>query len=315
MAHNIYDNRMFCVGKAWHDVGVRVDKEVNSAEAIKLARLDYEVKKVTLYANIDGKMIDSEVYGTLNASNNKVLGTVTDRYKIVQNVDAFSFFDDVVKNGEAFYHSAGALGNGERIWLLAKLPKSMLIFKDIDVVDKYLILVNNHDGKGSLYMYFTPIRVVCQNTLNASWHNKENMISIKHVGDIKGKVERAREAMGFALDFYTEFEDNAKKMVNKTLTKDEAEKYFDRVLEIKEDDTDLSTQIENTRDRLKSLYVNGTGNNIDGVKNTLWAGYNAVTEYADYHKTTRGDRVNSILFGSGAVMKRKAYDEACLMVK
>lgn len=316
MAHNIYDGKMFVVGKAWHDEGVRVDKELNSADAIRLAKLDYKIVKTPLYANVDGKNIPADVYGTLNTENNKILGTVTDRYKIVQNVHAFDFFDDIVRSGEAFYHSAGALGNGERIWILAKLPKDLIVFGD-DVVEKYLLLTNSHDGKKSLLMYFTPIRVVCQNTLMASMSGvRTNEISIRHTGNIKGKVEEARRALGLALTFYDEFEVTVKALADYKFTDQKSvDNYFDDVLGI-DGEKELSTQITNTKSRLQHLFEHGEGNQLSGIKNSLWAGYNAVTQYADYDKTFRGDnRTESILFGSSANMKRKAYEKAVELVK
>jgi len=310
---NIYENRMFAVGKAWHDKGIRVDKEVTSAEAIKLAKLDYEIKKVDLFTK-EGVKAEGFL-GNMNTQNNKVLGIVSDRYKIVQNVEAFSFFDNIVKSGEAFYHSAGALGNGERIWLLAKLPQNLMVFKDIDIVEKYLLLTNCHDGKGSLLMYFTPIRVVCQNTLIASYKDSKDGISIRHMGDIKTKTDGARIALGLALDFYKDFDKQALSMVNTNMNIEGAREYFNRVCNINEAEKELSTQAENTRSRLLQLFREGKGNSIDGVKDTVWAGYNAVTEYADHYKTVRADRTESLLFGSGADLKRKAYDEALVLVK
>jgi len=314
MSHNIYENRMFCVGEAWHRVGTRVDTEVTSKQAMELAHLDYEMKLSPLYVKENGVEIKSDNFGVLNTSNNKVVGTVTERYKIVQNIEAFDFFDNIVKSDEAFYHSAGALGNGERIWLLAKLPKNIMIFKDIDVVEKYLLLVNNHDGNASLQVYFTPVRVVCQNTLIASMKQKENAISIKHTGDINSKMKEARIALGFALDFYKTFEEDGLKMVNTSLSLDNAEIYFNKVLKIDEEKNELTTQLTNTRQTLLSLFRNGKGNNIDGIKDTVWAGYNAVTEYSDFHKTFRGNRTESILFGSSAELKKRAYKEALALI-
>lgn len=314
MAHNIYENRMFCVGKAWHDIGVRIEQEVNSEEAIKLAGLDYEVMKVPLYADVSGNKISAEVFGTLNKANNKILGTVTEKYKIVQNIKAFEFFDEVIKSKEAFYHSAGALGNGERIWILAKLPKNLLVFKD-DIVEQYLLFTNSHDGTSAVKMYFTPIRVVCQNTLIASYKDQKEGISIRHIGNIKDKVEEARRLLGLALDFYKDFEIVTQKFINTNMTEQGFERYAFKVLDIKENE-EKSTNLENTIGRLSSLFRNGKGNNVDGIRNTLWAGYNAITEYADHYKTTRGNnRINSILFDSGANMKRKAYEEALIISK
>jgi phage/plasmid-like protein (TIGR03299 family) len=306
---------MFSVREAWHNIGVRVEKEVTAKEAIELAKLDYNIIKLPLYVNHNNEFIKSEeFYGNFNSANNKLLGTVTDRYKIVQNTEAFEFFDSVVKSGEAIYHSAGALGNGERVWILAKLPKNILLFKD-DIVEQYLLLTNSHDGKGSLLMYFTPIRVVCQNTLLASYKDAKDGISIRHTGNIKDKIDEARRILGLAIDFYKIFETDIGKMAEKKLTLSEANQYFNRVLEIK-DENEISTQLTNTKDALHYLFRNGKGNTSEEVKDTVWAGYNAVTEFADHFKTFRKDnRVKSILFGSSAVLKQRAFTEALTLVK
>jgi len=314
MAHNIYEQRMFCVGKAWHDIGVRVEHELQSAEAIKVAGLDYEVTKVPLYANINGHTTFTDVFGTLNNANNKVLGAVTKQYQIVQNSKAFEFFDEVVKSGEAIYHSAGALGDGEKIWILAKLPSNMLVFKD-DIVEKFLLFTNSHDGTSAVKMYFTPIRVVCQNTLIASYKDARDGISIRHTGDIKAKVEEARKALGLALDFYKDFEVTAQKFLSIKMDDDRFLEYTNRVLKVN-DVGEQSTRLVNTISTLTHLFHNGKGNNVDGVRNTLWAGYNAFTDFADHYKSTRvGNEVKSILFGSGATMKQRAFSEALALTK
>lgn len=315
MAHNILKDKMVCVGTAWHDVGTRVEKEMTAAEAIRLAKLDYQVIKMPMSAQSSEGNIESEFFGTVNTENKAVLGIVTDRYQIMQNVEAFGFFDSVVKTGEAFYHSAGALGKGERIWILAKLPKNILVYKDIDTVEQYLLLTNSHDGSSALMMYFTPIRVVCQNTLILSLGNKSEGISIRHTLNMQDKVNEARRALGLAVDFYANFEEVAKKMVATPMDTAKAGRYYEGLLKINEEDK-TSTQKKNTYDELIQLFHTGKGNDVPGVKDTVWAGYNAVTEYADFHKTVRGDnRVQSILFGSGAELKRRAFQEAMAIAK
>ena len=164
-------------------------------------------------------------------------------------------------------------------------------------------------------MYFTPIRVVCQNTLNISLRDKGEGIAIRHSGDIKSKVESARQALGLALDFYTDLEANFKAFADRKLNKDEVEKYFDIVLEIKENADDNSTHKINARETIKSLSENGKGTDISGVKGSLWGAYNAITEYADHYKTVRGNRTDSILFGSSADLKKRAFNEALVLVK
>ena len=227
MSHNINENRMFCVGKAWHNVGVRVENAVTSREAIELARLDYQVKLTDIYVKTEqGEIIVDGKKATIRTDNNQVLGVVGNRYNIVQNIEAFEFFDSVVKTGEAIYHSAGALGNGERIWILAKLPNDIIVF-DRDIVNKYLLLTNSHDGASALKMYFTPIRVVCQNTLNASLTHAKDGISIRHTASVKSKIEEARRILGLALNFYEKFESNVKLLATRNMTSQEIDEYFD----------------------------------------------------------------------------------------
>jgi phage/plasmid-like protein (TIGR03299 family) len=312
MAHNIYDGRMVCVGEAWHKEGVRVDTELTAFDAITKARLNYSVQKVKLFAEVNGQKVEAPFFGTMNMDNSAILGAVTDRYQIVQNVEAFDFFDSVVKSGEAIYHSAGALGLGERIWILAKLPKDILLFKD-EIIEQYLLLTNAHNREHSLLMYFTPIRVVCQNTLNASMKDRKNGIALRHIGDMKSKINEARQALGFALDFYKEFDIYAHKMLDTKVSEGQQREYFNRVLDIK-DEEKASTRARNIRDTLNHLSVFGKGQ--EAVKGTLYASYNAVTEYADYYKSFhKGTRTESILFGSSANMKDRAFQEAVVLVK
>ena len=198
MSHNINEERVFTVGTAWHGLGTVVKEAVTAEQAIQLAKLAYEVEHQPIFTN--NEQIDSHV-AIVRKDNKAVLGITTPKYKIIQNTEAFSFFDTVVGEGQAIYHSAGALGKGERIWILAKLPNNIVINQD-DVVEKYLCLTTTHDGKNSLKAFFTPIRVVCQNTLNMSMINAKNGISIRHSGNIKDKVEEAREILGLKKSDY-----------------------------------------------------------------------------------------------------------------
>jgi phage/plasmid-like protein (TIGR03299 family) len=318
MAHNINQNRMFCVGKAWHEIGVRVDKEQIASEAIKLANLDYKVEQRPLFIPANGDNLKvNDFVAICRQDDNSVLGITSPKYEIVQNVEAFGFFDTVVGEGQAVYHSAGALGQGERIWILAKLPNDIIINAD-DKVEKYLCLTNSHDGKSSLRMYFTPVRVVCQNTLNQSMGDAKHGIAIKHSGQIKNKIEEARKVLGISINYYQQFEKMVKQFEEKPLTYNEVNKYFDNVLAIKED-SETSTRKNNIKDELLSLFENGKGQKL-GNRNSLWKGYNAVTEYVDYFRTVKNiekdnsNKLASIWFGSGAKLKEKAYDEAVALI-
>lgn len=314
MAHNINEGRMMYVGeRPWHGIGVELKKPATAMEAIKASRLDYQVVTQEL-KTVQGIQVFDKV-ATVRTDTKTVLGVVGNNYTIVPNTEAFGFFDTLVGEGQAIYHTAGALGKGERIWILAKLPKDLVIVKD-DVVEKYLILTNSHDGKSSLQMYFSPVRVVCQNTLIASMGDAKNGISIRHVGNIKSKVDEARRVLGIAVKYYEDFGDIAKALTEFKMDLKKTTGYFNSLIfrgnEKKEED---SARLKNQRDELISLFEGGAGNRIQSIRHTAWTAYNAVTEYVDHHKTVKGlkedptNRLKNIWFGTGADLKSRAYDE------
>jgi len=317
VSHNLCNNTMMYVGKEpWHGLGVKLNDPVTSEEAIKFAGLDYEVALhpiMTDFRVIDGMM------ATARADNNEVFGVVSNRYKIIQNRDAFSFFDNVVGEKRAIYHTAGALGKGERIWMLAKLPNDLFVTKE-DRVEKYLCLTNTHDGKSSLKMYFTPVRVVCQNTLTLSLTDSMDGISIRHSGDIKSKVEEAQRVLGIAVEFYKEFGEKAERFRRYNMNLDDAETFFKFMVFGSKDEDVEDTQKMDKKLQLLNLFENGQGNKLEGVRHTAWAGYNAVTEFVDHHSTIRGvkndptNRLKNIWFGTGAKFKRLAFDTLSEMV-
>ena len=316
MSHNINEGRIFYVGeKPWHGIGTELAEPATSAEAIQAAQLDYEVEtKPIQVAEKNGPFI-TDKFATVRKDTGDPLGIVGKSYRIIQNVDAFNFFDDVVGDGKAIYHTAGALGLGERIWILAKLPDVMQVAKD-DVVDKYLCLTNSHDGTSALKMYFTPIRVVCQNTLSASLMHASDGISIRHIGNVQSKVAEAQRALGLAVTFYAELAEVSKIFVNRKLKVNEADNYFKSILFGKRDEEQVSSTLKNQRNDLLTLFERGKGNDLPEVRHSVWAAYNAVTEYVDHHKTVRGSkedstkRLSNIWFGGGARLKEKAFNRA-----
>ena len=321
MGHNINENsRVFTVGRSWHGLGTVVETEQTAKEAIKLARLDYNVNMTDLFA---GERLSELIKvptqrAIIREDTREILGVTTEKYKIVQNTEAFSFFDTVVGEGQAIYHSAGALGKGERIWILAKLPNDIIINSD-DVVEKYLCLTNSHDGKSSLRMYFTPVRVVCQNTLNMSMSDAKNGISIRHTGNIKSKVDQAREVLNISINYYNQFEQIIKQFEDFAMQRESLNKYFDNVLSIN-DNEEISTRKQNQKHDLLCLFERGKGQKL-GNRHSLWKAYNAVTEYTDHKRTIKNldkdktNKLSSIWFGSGAKLKEKAYQEAVNLIR
>jgi len=205
MAHdlNIENGKasmMYTGATPWHRLGTKLAQPATSKQAIQAANLNWRVIKKRLYAIDGGEVLKSDKYAIVREDKwgkegCKVLGVVSDGYTPVQNSDAFDFFDSIVGNGEAVYHTAGALGNGERVWILAKLPDDICVAGD-DVVNKFLLLANAHDGTMSVQIKFTPVRVVCQNTLTQALSIDNIGIKIAHSRKVHNKLSVASETLG-----------------------------------------------------------------------------------------------------------------------
>lgn len=185
--------------KPWHGLGTMVMGAPTSIAALDLAGLNWKVLQKPIETE-DGISIPG-FKANLRNTDNQVLGVVTDRYKVVQNEDAFAFTDSLLGEGVT-YETAGSLQNGRRIWLLAKLPQRYIISGD--EITPYLVFMNSHDGTGAIKAAMTPIRVVCQNTLNLALTTAKRSWSTNHIGDIKGKMEDARNTLLYADQYMVE---------------------------------------------------------------------------------------------------------------
>lgn len=189
MSHNI--ESMFSTRTApWHGLGNRVEHALTSQDALTAADLDWSVIQRSILTDTLMEIPGFKV--NLRDSDNQVLGIVTNRYKVVQNREAFSFTDELLREGVR-YETAGSLQNGRKVWLLAKLPNRYTIADD--EVSPYLVFSNSHDGSGSIKVAMTPIRVVCQNTLNLALRNAKRIWTTIHTGDIKSKLDEAKKTL------------------------------------------------------------------------------------------------------------------------
>ena len=186
---------MFSSGRQvpWHNLGVIVEEAPTSEEAIRLAGLEWRVEQERIYLK-DGTEIDGN-YVNVRSSDHKPLGIVGERYKIVQNTEAFAFTDALLGEGVK-YETAGSLKDGKIIWLLARMPEQIEILGD--KVDPYMVFTNTHDGSGAVRVAMTPIRVVCNNTLNMALSGAKRTWSARHTGNINSKLDDAIETLGFA---------------------------------------------------------------------------------------------------------------------
>lgn len=191
--------------KPWHGLGTIIDKAVCSAEALELAGLNWTVKQEpVLY-----KGQDSGYKMNIRSTDDKVLGVVGGRYKPVQNADAFAFTDELIGGGDVVYETAGSLSSGRRVWMLAKMPDTIILD---DVVQPFLCLTNSHDGFGSLKVCMTPVRVVCQNTLNMALKSAHRTWNVRHTGNIESKMAEAQHTLGLASKYMEAFAKEAEEL-------------------------------------------------------------------------------------------------------
>lgn len=302
----------------WHGLGTKLDEPATAREAIEAAGLDYLAELRDIQTD-DGTPIPNRK-AVVRSDSGDVLGVVGNSYVPVQNYQAFGFLDAVVADGSLRYHTAGALGKGERVWMLAKLPDDIRVKGSDDVTEKYLLLSNSHDGSSALRVYFTPIRVVCANTLAIAERNGRGQgISIVHKGDLAAKVRQAQEVLGLSKRFYDDVEAQINRLASHFPSLRQLEEYFRQVYPDSPDGE--SSRTRNVRQEMLRLFEHGIGHDMPEIRHTTWTALNAVTEYVDHHRSTRGktaeerssNRLGSAWFGSGARLKERAWNLALQM--
>lgn len=318
--------------KAWHGLGQIVQDYPTSDEAIRHAGLDYEVVKSPLYTKADslftglGGIVTgsteqpvSNYYATMRTDNQQVLGVVGKDYQVVQNRDAFSFFDSIVGGEGILYETAGALGNGERIFITAKLPDYIRVGQD-DMVEKYLFLTTSHDGSGSITAAFTPVRIVCANTLNAAMGNKSNAIKIRHTSGAKERLEQAHKVMGIANTLSIQLETLFNNWTKVRITDREVRKLIQLAMcpnketlqHLHTGNTDgLSTLFKNTCEDVYEYAMSNDTQQLATTKGTVFGAYNAVTGYFQHIRNYRDGeaKVKSLLLGgTGQLRTQRAFN-------
>ena len=225
---------MFSVREVpWHGLGTIIQEAPTSKDALRLAGLDWEVKQNPVFTESGFEIPNYKA--NVRSSDNSVLGIVTDRYKVVQNHEAFAFTDSIIDSENVFYETAGSLRNGRTIWLLAKMPEKNILG---DKFDPYMCFTNSHDGTGAVKVCMTPVRVVCNNTLNMALSSATRCWSTKHIGDISSKLEEARYTLKMANKYMTKLDEEADKLANQKISEDEIAKILDEMFPIREDDSD-----------------------------------------------------------------------------
>ena len=272
---------MFYVRVApWHGLGVCVEEALNSREALEKSGLNWMVEQRPIIT--DGKLIPG-YKANIRQTDGKILGVVTDRYKVVQNHEAFAFTDALLGAGVK-YETAGSLSDGKRIWILAKLPDKYII--EGEQVDPYLVFSSSHDGSGAIKVCMTPIRVVCQNTLNLALSSAKRMWSTIHVGDLAAKMEEAHSTLLLAEKYMGKLGTEVSRLSKIKLPDRKVMEYIDLLLPMDEQPSELHRKnIARIREDMKIRYFDAP--DLHHVGKNAYRFLCAVSDFATHAKPLR----------------------------
>lgn len=340
MAHDLNYNQQtgrhsfFSVKEsAWHGLGTLIDGHPTSAEAIIHAGLNYTVERRPLFTydtetytrSDDTGIITPEIkvpdfYANVRTDTDGILGVVGNDYNIVQNVDAFSFFDGIVGGKDGIlYETAGALGkHGHRVFITAKLPDYIRVGRN-DCIEKYLFLTTSHDGLGSIQIAFTPVRIVCRNTLNAALNNQTNCIKIRHTASAADKLKEAHKMLGITNQLSVELEAVFNRWARVRISDPEVKRLiqmamipnketYDKLKAGKDDE--LSSNFNNTVSAVFDYAMTSPTQQEDTTKGTLFGCYNAVTGYFQNVRSYKDEesKFKSIMYGTGQDRGQVAFN-------
>lgn len=272
---------MFSVRETpWHKLGIVIESAPTSKDAIILAGLNWNVVQKPVYTSsgiIPGYKANVRDY------DEKILGLVTDRYRIVQNTEAFEFTDALLGEGVK-YETAGSLASGKRVWLLARMETTTITDEKID---PYLVFTNSHDGTGAIRVALTPVRVVCQNTLNLAMKNASRHWSAVHTGDIKGKLADAENTLFNAKAYMKALEEEFGELKLIKLSDSKLDEYINMLLPIDEvkDSTRKINNIIDMREELRYRYMNAP--DLQPVEKSAYRFINAVSDFATHTEPKR----------------------------
>jgi len=295
----------------WHGLGTPLTEDdlYDWHRASQKAGLDWEAQLVPLVTADTHAKVESKA--VRRTSDNRILGVVGDRYTVLQNRDAFQWFQPFLDAKEAQLHTAGSLRQGSRVWVLAKLNRDPVVIAAGDEVEKYLLLSHSHDGSLAVRVGWTPQRVVCSNTL-AMAHNSDasKLIRVKHTEGVQENLENIRETMNLANQEFEATADQYRFLARKSINQADLGRYVKRVLGVK-DDQEPSTRMKNLVEEVVALAESGRGNTLPSVSGTYWTAFNGVTEWLAYSRgRNQENRLNSLWYGDGANLNRKALETA-----
>jgi len=304
---------------AWHGLGTvfDTDAEINTAQMLEMAHLNgwnVRLEKVTFPDNYTvAKDAFAVVRNHPYNGNPDVLATVGERYKVVQNEELFAFGDGILDGG-AQWETAGSIKDGRVVFGSLVVPAEFIIDPN-GIADKtvtYLLMHTSHDGSTSLQANITPVRVVCQNTLNMALKDTVQSFKVKHTQTISGRMEEARRVLGLTFDHMTHFEELAKSLFETEITNAQFDKLVANLYPAKDDaDKMANTKYQQKIDTIQNLYrVSSTQ---DGIRGTKWGALNALTERVDYFRTARTGNDESLMANASGLSTSTGAEKARIL--
>jgi phage/plasmid-like protein (TIGR03299 family) len=285
MAHDV--ESMVSVREVpWHGLGTIVAEKLTAKECLVEAGLDWEVDLEPIYCKTGDQIYEliEDRFAVRRNTDGSIFQIVSPQYVTIQNYKSFEFFDTVVDSGEAKFDTAGSLGGGRRIFLTATIPSEIKI-GGVDPIDLYLLMANSHDGTLAFTAAITPVRVVCQNTLNlALSHNGPQQWKLKHLDQLEGKVQQARDALGMTFSYAEAFESQMTELIDASMAKSEFEDMLRKLFPHK-------GRGLYSPEQYSMIGVFESSPTIDdSFRYTKWGALNAVREWDDWGRSLRGSK-------------------------
>lgn len=303
---------MFAYQPAWHGLGTVVDRNVRPSEALELAHLNWEVRKEALYRSNIEKIPDH--VAICRTDNGQYLGTVGSGYVPVQNSLQAAYLDALCAEG-VHVECAGALRGGRKTFWTVRVPKNIVVSEG-DEIERYLILANSHDGSLSFRAFWSPIRVVCMNTLNAALRGQKTGVCLRHTPNIRSRMNQVRKVLGIAGEYYDALGQQLRKLQAASLDDQGFLKFTDTILPLPLGEKPSAALIK-VREQIQLNWLAGRGSTLAG--RTVYNAYNSVTEFTSHQSSLRGRnkqdrRFESIYLGAARNLQQAAFDAAVQMV-
>ena len=294
----------------WHGLGVKVPADLSPAQMLEKADLNWTVEKTPAFADIGGKQVSVGWSALTRSSDNSILSVVSNDWNPVQNAEAFEFFDEYCRVGDMEMHTAGSLKNGQIVWGLAKVKDSFDLFKG-DQVDSYLLFTNPHKFGQCIDVRFTPIRVVCNNTLTLSLNMHSDRV-VKKNHRTEFNAAEVKQTLGIATEKLAKYKEMAAFLGSKRYTEETAKQYFNTVFPVIAYNKEKGPQRkELSKSATRALEVLDTQPGARFAEGSWWQAFNAVTYLTDHEIGRSQDtRLQSAWFGANKNLKIKALETA-----